>query len=185
MVTPDTEAADISRVNEALHIHGGAHSQRAPDLQNLTPRIGQDIQVIDDCLDLETADFDCLPVRPEEHTLQNLSHRDLLPPPSSHPVPLDLVVDPNAPEFVSNQRIEFLVIMRKEGDQQSPWGFPDIQVLQELLNYVRDVCDDDQIMLVALWVRVDAAKIASMMLSTVNLALMNKVRHAIRCYTEV
>ena len=40
-------------------------------------------------------------------------------------------------------------------------------------------------MVVALWVRVDAAGIATMMLSTVNLPLMTKVRHAIRCYTQV
>ena len=34
-------------------------------------------------------------------------------------------------------------------------------------------------------VRVDAAQIATMMLSTINLPLMNKVRHAIRCYDKV
>ena len=50
---------------------------------------------------------------------------ELLPPPSSYPVPLDLTVDPDAPEFVSSQRIEFLVIMKKEGDSAEPWGFPD------------------------------------------------------------
>ena len=72
--------------------------------------------------------------------------------------------------------------MKKVGDNHSPWDFPDLAVLQELLNHVRDICDHDQIMLVALWVRVDAAGIATMMLSTINLPLMTKVRHAIRCY---
>ena len=179
------EATDIIRVNEALHICGGAQSQKAPDLNNIAPRLGQDIQVIDDELDLESADYDCLPVRPDEASLKRLTHKELLPPPSSHPVPLDLQIDLDAPEFVANQRIEFLVIMKKIGDRHTPWGFPDLAVLQALLDHVREVCDHDQIMAVALWVRVDASQIATMMLSTINLPLMNKIRHAIRCYDKV
>ena len=86
---------------------------------------------------------------------------------------------------MASQKIEFLVIMKKIGDRHSPWGFPTLETLQALLDHVRKVCDHDQIMAVALWVRVDAAQIATMMLSTVNLPLMTKVRHAIRCYDKV
>ena len=98
------------------------------------------------------------------------------------PIPLDLVVDPSAPEFVSQQRIEFLILMKSSTDGTLPWGFPDKDTLQKLLAHVREECDHDQITEVALWSRVDASNIATMMLSTINLPLMEQVRHAIRTY---
>ena len=107
-------------------------SQKAPDLDNLPTRIGQEIIPEDKFLDFEAADFDNLPVRPEESTLRRLTAAELLPPPSSYPVPLDLDIDPDAPEFVSSQRIEFLVIMKKEGDSADPWGIPDQEQLRPL-----------------------------------------------------
>ena len=62
-------------------------------------------------------------------------------------------VDPDAPEFVAKQRIEFLVLMKTVGNDKLPWGFPTLPVLQELFNFVREACDHDLIMDVALWVR--------------------------------
>ena len=77
--------------------------------------------------------------------LRRLTQTELLPPPSSRPVPLDLEVDPNAPEFVSQQKIEFLILMKSDSDTSLPWGFPDKETLQALVAHVRDVCDHDQI----------------------------------------
>ena len=68
----DACVVDINKVNEALYIHGGAQSTKAPDLGSIKPRIGQDLNVIDDNLDLENANYDTLPVRPEESTLSRL-----------------------------------------------------------------------------------------------------------------
>ena len=130
-------------------------------------------------LDYEFEDFS-IPTRPDGSTIRRITQTELLPPPSSGPVPLDLVVDPSAPEFVSQQRIKFLVLMKSESDCTLPWGFPDKDTLQKLLAHVRETCDHDQITEVALWSRVDASNIASMMLSSVNLQLMEQVRHSIR-----
>ena len=79
----DDGEVDINKVNEALFIKGGAHSSKAPDLGSIKPRIGQDLNVIDDNLDLENANYDTIPVRPEESTLSRLSHADFYPHP--HP----------------------------------------------------------------------------------------------------
>ena len=133
----------MAKVEEACFILGGMQSQKAPDLDNLPTRIGQNIIPEDKFLDFESADFDNLPVRPEESTLRRLTAAELLPPPSSYPVPLDLDVDPDAPEFVSSQRIEFLVIMKKEGADAEPWGFPNKDQLQALFDHCRDICDHD------------------------------------------
>ena len=96
---------------------------------------------------------------------------------------MDLEIDVDAPEFVSRQRIEFLVIMKKEGSSER-WGFPDKPLLQRIFDFIRLTCDHDMIMDVAQWTRVDDAGIATIMLSTVNLPLMTQVRHAIRCFTQ-
>ena len=72
--------------------------------------------------------------------------------------------------------------MKHANDSKLPWTFPDKDVLQTLFTYVKRACDHDQIMEVAQWIRVDAAKVATIMLSSVNINLMNLVRHAIRSY---
>ena len=73
--------------------------------------------------------------------------------------------------------------MKKIGSNDR-WGFPDKGLLQQIFDFVRITCDHDMIMDVAQWTRVDASGIATIMLSTVNLALMTKIRHAIRCYDK-
>ena len=161
---------------------GGTPTQRPPDLTNLAPHVGQNIQVVDSVIDYDEEDY-TVPVRPQESTLRRLTQAELLPPPSSRPVPLDLEVDPNSPEFVTQQKIEFLILMKSETNTAQPWGFPDKEVLQTMMAHVREECDHDQITEVALWTRVNASNIASMMLSTINLPLMERVRHAIRIYT--
>ena len=176
------QVLDLTKVCEAVQNSGGAPTQKPPDLDNLTPRIGQDLKVVNSTLNYEEEDF-TVPARPDEASLRRITHAELLPPPSSRPVPLDLEFDPDAPEFVSQQRIEFLILMKTESDSTIPWGFPDKDTLQKLLAHVRDECDHDQIMEVALWSWVDASNIASMMLSTVNLPLMAQVSHLICIYS--
>ena len=139
------QVQDLGRVHEAVQNAGGAPTQKPPDLAKIAPRVGQDLEVIDSVIDYEQEDFS-VPDRPEESNLRRLTHTELLPPPSSRPVPLDLDFDPSAPEFVSQQKIEFLILMKSDSDPSIPWGFPDKATLQALLVHVRDICDHDQIM---------------------------------------
>ena len=84
---------------------------------------------------------------------------------------------------MANQRIEFLVLMRKDGDAQTSWGFPNEAQLLKMYNHVRDVADHDLIKDVCLWCRVDPKTgIASIMLSTIHLPLFKHIRHEIRVY---
>ena len=83
--------------------------------------------------------------------LKSLMQAELLPPPSSRPIPLDLEIDPNLPEFVTQQKIEFLILMKSETDAAKPWGFPDKEVLQTMMAHIRDECNHDQVTEVALW----------------------------------
>ena len=125
------------------------------------------------------------PQRPAESSLPKLTHVDLLPPESSCPVPFELDEDPAAPAFVKEQRIEFLLLQRPVNDPEAPWNLPPATVLQDVFDYVREECDHDQIMEVVMWSRVEKATgITSIMMSTVNISLMNKVRHAIRLYKK-
>ena len=135
-------------------------------------------------MDFTNDTFDDLPERPDESTLRRISLKELLPPATSAPVPLDMELDGKELSFVANQRIEFLVIMRKEGDTKSSWGFPCEAQLLKLYNHVGNEADHDQIMDVCLWCRVDGATgIASIMLSTINLPLFKRIRHEIRIYS--
>ena len=131
------QVSDLTKVCEAVQNSGGAPTQKPPDLDNLTPRIGQDLKVVNSTLNYEEEDFP-VPARPDEASLRRITPAELLPPPSSRPVPLDLEFDPDAPEFVSQQRIEFLILMKTEADSTIPWGFPDKDILQKLLTHVRD-----------------------------------------------
>ena len=142
---------------------------------------GQGIVVIDQ--DLDIGDFEDEPQRPDDSTLTRVSYNDLLPPPIDAPVALDFEPD-SLPEYVKEQRIEFLLIQRKEGASNDPWTFPTAEVIQTLFDHVCTQCDHDQIFQVCLWTRKDPKTgIASIMLSTLNLQLMQQVRHQIRTYT--
>ena len=58
--------------------------------------------------------------------------------------------------------------------------------MRKIWNFVRNKLDSDYILDVCLWCRHDKATgITSIMLSTVNLPIMEQVRHEIRVYREV
>ena len=117
---------DLLKVSHALDQFGGLNSKNPPDFKNMKERKGQTVQVA--CEDLTIGDFEDPPERPEESTLSRVSYSDLLPPPTSDPVPLDFEVPANLPEHVKEQRIEFLLIQRPENDDAAPWDFPPPEV---------------------------------------------------------
>ena len=176
---------DRQRIRSALEAVGGLQSSKAPDLDNIQQRVGQQVEVIGEEIDFD--EDEVIPQRPAEHTLRRLTREELAPPPSNKIIPLDLEEDPDCPsEFVANQRIELLVMKQPIKNKAAPWGFPDEKMLQSLFDAIRQKHDHAQIMDVALWCRVDKkTTIASMMLSTVNLPLFKLLRHAVRNYMEV
>ena len=109
MATPDPhldhraqeQIEDLSMVQEALEATGGSNTQKPPDLTTIQARTGQDLNILDDELDFSQEKFEDIPVRPEESSLKKLTQSELLLPPSSYPVPFDLQLDANAPEFVA------------------------------------------------------------------------------------
>ena len=110
-----------------------------------------------------------IPERPAEHTLPKLTSKDLLPPSSTAPVPIDYEHGEHDHEFVQEHRIEFLVMKKSRIDKKIPVGFLDEAELQALFDTVRNAVDDIQIMDTVLWIRVDkATTISSMMLCTIN-----------------
>lgn len=157
-----------------------------PDPNTMKPGRGQTLKIgqgDDSKFSVEDFDFDeVVPVRPDPSTLCRLTADELLPPPSDMPVPLDPSTD--LPEFVQEQRIEFLVIIRPEsGASDADWGFPTADTLQTMYDKIRDDLEHHlQIFDVCLWHRVDKSGRATIMLSTINLPLMNEVRQAIRLY---
>ena len=175
--------SDLGKVREAVSMAGGLNS-RKPDFEKQKEREGQHVEIVEQWMDFTDETFDELPERPEESTLRRISLQELLPPATSAPVPLDLELDGEELAFVANQRIEFLVLMRKDGDSKSSWGFPCEAQLLKMYNHVRNAADHDLIMDVCLWCRVDQATgIASIMLSTIHLPLFKKIRHEIRIYS--
>ena len=85
--------------------------------------------------------------------------------------------------FVANQGIEFLVLMHRDNDAKTSWGFPNEVQFLKLYNHVRDQADHDMIMDVCLWCQVvPKTGIASIMLSTIHLPLFKQIRHEIRIY---
>ena len=174
---------DLSKVREAVSLAGGLSSNK-PDFEKQKDREGQHVEIVEEWVDLTEETFEDLPERPAENTLRRISLKELLPPATSVPVPLDMELDGEELAFVANQRIEFLVIMRKDGDAKSSWGFPNEAQLLKMYNHVRDVADHDLIMDVCLWCRVDPKTgIASIMLLTIHLPLFKRIRHEIRVYT--
>ena len=173
---------DLSKVREAVSMAGGLASNK-PDFEKQKDREGQHVEVVEEWVDLTEEIFDDLPERPAEITLRRISLKELLPPATLVPVQLDMELDGEELTFVANQRIEFLVLMRKDGDAKSSWGFPNESQLLKMYNYVRDAADHDLIMDVCLWCRVDPKTgIASIMLSTIHLPLFKRIRHEIRIY---
>ena len=92
-------------------------------------------------------------------------------------------MDYTLPEFVKEQRIELAVICKPIDRPGVKWSFPPPEILQAIFDHIRDV-DEIQIMDVCLWSRIEKETgIASIMLSTLNLALFIQSRHKIRTYT--
>ena len=173
---------DLGKVREAVSLAGGLASNK-PDFEKQKDREGQHVEIVEEWVDFTDETFEDLPERPAENTLRRISLKELLPPATSTPVPLDIEIDVEELSFVANQRIEFLVLMRKDGDTKKSWGFPSETQLLKMYNHVRDVADHDMIMDVCLWCRVDPKTgIASIMLSTVTLPLFKRIRHEIRIY---
>ena len=175
---------DLLEVRQAVENAGGLVSQKPPDLDKQKARVGQELEVLNEALDIGEEMF--VPERPAEHTLPKLSSRDLLPPSSTAPIPIDYEHDEYDHEFVQERRIEFLVMKKSKTDKTIPTGFLDETELQTLFDTVRNSVDDIQIMDTVLWIRVDkATTISSMMLCTINYRLFNEVRHHIRTYDGI
>ena len=181
---PNQVQLDLMAVRAAVEKAGGLVSQKPPDLDKQKPRIGQELEVLNEALDI--GDEIDTPERPEEHTLPKLSSRELLPPSSTAPIPLEYEHDVNDHEFVQERRIEFLVMKKSRTNKTIPVGFLDEAELQRLFDDVRNSLDDIQIMDTVLWIRVEkATTISSMMLCTINYRLFNEVRHHIRLYDGI
>ena len=163
---------------------GGLVSQKAPDLEKMKPRIGQDLEVVNEALDI--GEQVIAPERPAEKDLPRLTSKDLLPPSSTAPVPIDYEHEEGAHEFVQERRVEFLIMMKSRTNPTEAVKFLDEDQLQALFDYVRNNFDDIMIMDTVLWNRVEkGTRISSIMLSTVNFRLFNEVRHAIRTYQTI
>ena len=109
---------DLSEVREAVSMAGGLASNK-PDFKKQKDREGQHVEIVEEWVDFTEETFNELPERPAESTLRRISLKELLPPAPSTPVPLDMELDGEELSFVANQRIEFLVIMRKDGDAKT------------------------------------------------------------------
>ena len=94
--------------------------QKKPNFDKMQPRPGQNLNVINDVL--KAVDYFDIPVRPAENTLQRISAQELLPPSVATPVPLEVQINPHEPDYVLDQRIEFLDKMRQANDPDAPRG---------------------------------------------------------------
>ena len=167
---------DLIEVRKAVEKAGGLVAQKAPDFDKVKPRIGQELEVLNETLDIGDEIF--LPERPAEHTLPKLTSKDLLPPSSTAPIPLEYEHGEHDHECVQERRIEFLVMKKSMNDKTIPVGFLEEAELQKLFDTIRNNVDDIQIMDTVLWIRVEkATTISSMMLCTVNYRLFNEIRH--------
>ena len=161
---------DLLEVRQAVENAGGLVSQKPPDLEKQKARVGQELEILNEALDI--GDEMYIPERPAEHTLPKLTSKDLLPPSSTAPVPIDYEHGEYDHEYVQERRIEFLVMKKSKTDKKIPAGFLDEEELQALFDTVRNSVDDIQIMDTVLWIRVDkATTISSMMLCTINYRL--------------
>ena len=166
---------DFRKVREAFQAAGGSSYKTPPDFEKLKPRPGQSLEVVNEDLDIgllaETPD------RPDEQSLERVPDHVLLLPESTSMVPLDFQMDYTLPEFVKEQRIELAVVCKPLDNSTDKWGFPPAKILQEVFDHIRDR-DEVEIVDVCLWSRVEKSTgIASIMLSTINLALFIETRH--------
>ena len=96
---------DLSKVREAVSLAGGLASNK-PDFEKQKEREGQHVEIVEEWVDLTDETFEDLPERPAENTLHRISLKELLPPATSVPVPMDMEIDGKELSFVANQRIE-------------------------------------------------------------------------------
>ena len=69
---------------------------------------------------------------------------------------------------------------------EKPWTFPDDAQMRQVFDSIRNKIDHDLKMDVCLHCRIDQDNgLASLLLSTVDLALLNRVRHEIRIYDSI
>ena len=93
--------SDLSKVREAFREAGGL-TQRAPDLEKLTAREGQSLEIFGD--DLDIGELEDEPERPADSKLEKIPEHVLLPPESTSIVPLDFQMDYTLPEFVKEHQ---------------------------------------------------------------------------------
>ena len=117
---PQQIRTDLFGINAAVLEAGGSQNQ-GPTAGNLQARKGQTVNLKNE--DLFIDDFEAAPERPAEALLPKLTPVDLLPPPSTDVVSGDYRLDVDQPEFVQNQQIEFLVLM-KPTPTCPHWTFP-------------------------------------------------------------
>ena len=175
---------DLQNVRNAVEQAGGLVSQKPPDLEKMKARVGQDLEILNEVLDIGDQVF--APERPDEQTLHKLTTKDLLPPSSTAPVQIDYEHDPTDYDFVQERRVEFLVMMKPRTVPSTAVRFLTQEQLQTLFDHIRNKINNIQIMETVLWTRVEkVTEISSIMLSTVNYPLFNAVRHYIRAYTQI
>ena len=176
---PEAVKRDLDQVSAAVIKAGGLMANRP---QENKERKGQVLEMED--VDMDLGELEPLIERPEESTLQRIDFKDLLPPASSTEVPSDFQFDPTLPEYVREQKIEFLLVQKATDDKA--WSFPTEETMHQIWNHVRNKLDSDYILDVCLWCRFEkSTSITSLMLSTVNLPVMEEVRHEIRKYHEI
>ena len=94
------------RVNDALDTAGALVSQKKPDLDKIADRPGHKVAVVNQVHKKTDMEFFDIPTRPDEATLRRISAAELLPPPTSAPVPLDFEFNPHEENYVADQRME-------------------------------------------------------------------------------
>ena len=81
--------------------------------------------------------------------------------------------------------MEFLVIMRDKGGQNTEWGFPTKDQLNTLFEDVRQAVEDNDILEAAIWCSVKTSGIASVLLDTKFFQAMQEFRIGVRKYAGV
>ena len=134
---PSQVQLDLIQVRNAVEQAGGLVAQKAPDLEKMKPRMGQDLEILNETLDI--GDQIIAPERPAEQSLHKLTPKDVLPPSSTSPIPLEYEHDPSDHDFVQERRIEFLVMMKPRiiTSATKPVQFLTTEQLQGIFDHVR------------------------------------------------
>ena len=77
---PSATDIDLMRAGNAVLTAGGMHAKNPPDMTNAQERKGQRQEIINTTLDVGTFN-DTVLLRPDESTLDRISHQELLPLP--------------------------------------------------------------------------------------------------------